>query len=234
MATHWRRIRERARRRGQELFAGPLCRLDGHQWSGERLRLSLSLTDYRQLQGTSGSVWPGGLPMAARADGLGVNATLVTANGKLVLVRRSRSVFDSPGMLDTGGGHIDPTLHLRVRGRPDPFVAIEAEVCDEFGLEPEELRDTRLLGLARHRPGGKPELLFLIELDLPFASLPPRLAGAAEGSETEALEAHSWESAAMLLAQRGHELSASGQASLYFAIKSREHTGTQDRAPSAR
>ncbi|MAE71985.1 MAG: hypothetical protein CME06_16150 [Gemmatimonadetes bacterium] len=229
VARLWKSALAKASHHGQSLFAGPLCRLDDHQIAGDRLFLSLSMTDYRDLQGTSGSAWPGGLPRAARADGIGVNSAIVTADRQLVLVRRSESVYESPGTIDTGGGHIDPMSH-RSGGRPDPFAAIESEIRDEFGLVQSELEETRLLGLARHRPGGKPELLFLAEISLPFSVLPGRLGSAIEGSETAELMAVPLVDAEAALIAHEHELSPSGQASIYFALREWERTGTLDRA----
>lgn len=212
--SHWREACAGAQE--SALFDGPLCRLDAFACVGERLQLSLSPTNYRLLQGTSGKVWADGMPAAARADGIGVNSLLTTADRRALLVRRSTRVFDCPGMLDTGGGHLDPRLH-RCRGRPDPFVAIEAEARDEFGLRPSELHDTRLLGIARHRPGGKPELLFLLRTSLPFEALPQRLKQAPEGDETAGLESVPLDQISEVLRTRREELSPAGQAALYFA-----------------
>lgn len=161
-------------------------------------------------------MWSGGLPAAGRADGLGVNALVVTADTKAVLVRRSENVFDRPGMLDTGGGHLDPTIHRR-EGRPDPFAAIAAEVQDEFGLRSDELLLITLLGGVRHLPGFKPELLFGIHVGITFATLARRWRDAPEAAEAASLESIPVSRLGRILLERRSCLTPSGQASLYCA-----------------
>ncbi len=124
-------------------------------------------------------------------------------------------------MLDTGGGHIDPDLHQTL-SVPDPFRAISAEICAEFGIEPDELIDLRLLGLARHRPGDKPELLFRTRSSLPSSALPGRLAAAVEAFETASFEAIPGKDARSTLESRSSELTSSGQAALWFYAAARD------------
>ena len=204
-----------ARHRGAELFCGSLCRLDRYEVHGTELAVSLSRTDYRQMLGTSGDA-----PSAvsnARADGIGVSAVVVTRDANIVVARRSDLVIDCPGMLDTGGGHVDPDIHL-TDGLPDPFIAIRREVEDEFGVAPDEIRSVLMLGLARHLPGEKPELVFQTEVDLDFETLDARRRSAPEAYEMVAIQPirASSEALGRFISKHRGELTSAGLASLDY------------------
>lgn len=53
VATIWAAAERSAARSGQQLYSGPLCRLDAYRTCGNTLSLSLSRTDYRSMLGTS-------------------------------------------------------------------------------------------------------------------------------------------------------------------------------------
>ena len=57
IAEQWDRSVREATAQGKILFAGPQCRLVRHECFGDRLRLSLGPTDYRDFLGTN-MQWP--------------------------------------------------------------------------------------------------------------------------------------------------------------------------------
>lgn len=90
---------------------------------GPQLLLRLGLTSYRDFLGTnwaSSAAWlrqqgvtDWGDKQAYLADPLGVGAALVTADGFLVLLRRSQQVAEAPGLVDVPGGHPEPQVRCQ-------------------------------------------------------------------------------------------------------------------------
>ncbi|MBC7185510.1 MAG: NUDIX hydrolase [Calditrichaeota bacterium] len=157
---HWQQLRSEARP-GAVLFDGPLCFLRHFSWEGSRLRLSLGRTSYLYALFANAFCqeivlrWgTEHLPMV-----LGVSAVVVTGDGALLLMRRSHTVGEFPGLLDVFGGHIDPEVDV-LAGVPHPFIAMRNELCEELDLRPADLTSLRCIGLIRSRCNQKPELVF--------------------------------------------------------------------------
>lgn len=70
--------------------------------------------------------------------GMGVNAVIVTADEKIVMMESSQLV-DFPGMIDVPGGSYSSGT---------PFEMVRKEICEEVGIRPEELIDTQFLGIS--------------------------------------------------------------------------------------
>ena len=106
------------------------------------------------------------------ADLVGVSTVAFTTDDKLVTVRQS-SLNAVSGLLlaPSGSGSLEPrdlrtpdggarrSLHTAVRA------GMERELCEESGLEPEDVRETKLVGFARWMErGAKPEFFGVTEL----------------------------------------------------------------------
>uniref|UniRef100_A0A672SM76 Nudix (nucleoside diphosphate linked moiety X)-type motif 22 n=1 Tax=Sinocyclocheilus grahami TaxID=75366 RepID=A0A672SM76_SINGR len=86
----------------------------------EQLTLQLGLTCYKDYLGTNWSREAGKLqshgqnecadPQAFLAQPLGVGAVVATADGDVVLLRRSQKVAEAAGLLDIPGGHPEPKV----------------------------------------------------------------------------------------------------------------------------
>ncbi|XP_016098940.1 uncharacterized protein, partial [Sinocyclocheilus grahami] len=86
----------------------------------EQLTLQLGLTCYKDYLGTNWSREAGKLqshgqnecadPQAFLAQPLGVGAVVATADGDVVLLRRSQKVAEAAGLLDIPGGHPEPKI----------------------------------------------------------------------------------------------------------------------------
>uniref|UniRef100_A0A8C4X1M8 Nudix hydrolase 22 n=1 Tax=Eptatretus burgeri TaxID=7764 RepID=A0A8C4X1M8_EPTBU len=109
------------------IFDAPKFRLSGARLdSAGLLRIRLGLTGYRDYLGTN--LAPGHKPAHLRtwglttcddphaylADPLGVGAVLCARDDRLVLLRRSHSVAEAPGLLDVPGGHPEPLVNLPI------------------------------------------------------------------------------------------------------------------------
>lgn len=98
---------------------GPAENTDEHE-NGLLLTLRLGLTCYKDYLGTNWSCrvpelrqlgeTDFGDPLALLAQPLGVGGVLCTANGQVVLIRRSQKVAEAGGLLDMPGGHPEPKV----------------------------------------------------------------------------------------------------------------------------
>jgi hypothetical protein len=191
IAAEWARREAEAAATGRLLFAGPLCRLAAAAVDGETLRLTLGPTDYREFLGTNVA---GLATIQARhaadwraylADPLAVCATLASADGWLLVMRRSERVAEYPGFYHVIGGHPTPA-HDDGVGGVSPFLALQEEIVEETGLTPGEIADLACLGLIRNRATAKPELVFEARLALGRAEVEARLASLRERPEASA------------------------------------------------
>jgi hypothetical protein len=106
------------------------------------------------------------------ADLVGVSTVAFTTDGKLVTVRQSPLNAVSGLLLaPSGSGSLEPrdlrthdggsrrSLHTAVRA------GMERELCEESGLRPQDVRETKLTGFARWMErGAKPEFFGVTEL----------------------------------------------------------------------
>ncbi|XP_016041715.1 uridine diphosphate glucose pyrophosphatase NUDT22 [Erinaceus europaeus] len=155
---------------------------------GPQLLLRLGLTSYRDFLGTnwaSSAAWlrqqgvtDWGDKQAYLADPLGVGAALVTADGFLVLLRRSQQVAEAPGLVDVPGGHPEPQvlcpgdspLHKDLPGElvvHELFSSVLQEICDEVNLPLLTLSQPLLLGIAcNETSAGRASAEFYVQCSL--------------------------------------------------------------------
>ncbi|MEV6826083.1 hypothetical protein [Amycolatopsis sp. NPDC051102] len=116
------------------------------------------------------------------ADLVGVSTVAFTTDGKLVTVRQS-PLNSVSGLLlaPSGSGSLEPRdlrtpdggprrlLHTAVRA------GMERELCEESGLEPADVRETKVVGFARWMErGAKPEFFGLTRLAVDSAEVTRR------------------------------------------------------------
>lgn len=166
-----------------------------HSHSEPLLTLSLGLTCYKDYLGTNWSCKVAELrqrgeaefgdPLALLAQPLGVGAVLCTADGKVVLIRRSQKVAEAGGLLDIPGGHPEPKVVCERLGeavneeqisvvmmqqRPDAvvselFSSVCAEIRDEVNIHLSSLGKPVLMGVAlNHTSAGRPSAEFFVRL----------------------------------------------------------------------
>lgn len=165
------------------------------QETGPRLTLRLGLTCYRDYLGTNWSCRVEELrqqgevkfgdPLALLAQPLGVGAVLCTADGQIVLIRRSQRVAEAGGLLDIPGGHPEPKVVCEHLGHvvseeqigvdmmeqravvSELFSSVCAEIRDEINVPLSSLREPVLMGVAlNHTSAGRPSAEFYVSCSL--------------------------------------------------------------------
>lgn len=162
--SHWRAQRRRAKQQGVSLFSGRLARVHHHTLDADgHLRLSLGPTTYREYVGTRAPHYFQSRLRDALANPLAVCATIVTADGALVIQRR-QGVDVASGQYDVVGGFVE-------RGTDDnPFAAVARELREETGL-PAPAQSFLCLGLIYDRLHPHYELCFVLRTDHTFTEL---------------------------------------------------------------
>lgn len=173
---------------------GPAENTDEHE-NGLLLTLRLGLTCYKDYLGTNWSCrvpelrqlgeTEFGDPLALLAQPLGVGGVLCTADGQVVLIRRSQKVAEAGGLLDMPGGHPEPKavcerLGQTVReeqisvGMMKPravvselFSSVCAEIRDEVNIPLSSLGQPVLMGVAlNHTSAGRASAEFYVSCSL--------------------------------------------------------------------
>lgn len=165
-----RRLRE-AEERGGVLFDGPLARLDGWDLRGNYLHISLRRTSYKVFVGTN--LRDPGLPANKRADPVGNSVLIVTSDNKIILGRRSETVYGHPGWIHCLGGHIEPERDA-VGMKIDTFASMAAEIVEELDIEREDISEIICLGLIINKESKQPEQIFYVGTGKSSEELKPR------------------------------------------------------------
>ena len=167
----WQQQTALAVRTNRRLFNGSLCRLHDCAASGKSLHLTLGPVDFKTFLATN-------LTHAhlryqygpeILGDALGVSASLMTADGFLLLGRRSQQVFYHAGRIHPIGGVVEPSKEPGTP--PCPFRSMIGELTEETGLEPSRVRETVCLGMVRDKHIVQPELIFDVAVDADVAEL---------------------------------------------------------------
>jgi len=159
-----------ARKADQMLFDGPLCRLVSYRADDGRFDMTLGPVSYKEFVGTNQTqayvrylYGPEVL-----ADPLGVSAAIMSADGFLLLGRRSTHVAQYPERIHPVGGTVEPADDGAV---PDPFGSLLNELVEETGVGLDDVEDVTLLGLVRDKNTVQPELVFDIKASVDAASI---------------------------------------------------------------
>ena len=147
-----------ARRLGDKLFDGPLCRLEKWSASPDRLELTLSRTSYRPFLGTNlfNAHLADTYGRDVLANPVGLSTAIETSDGYLLLGRRSDAVAYHPGRVHPFAGSLEPGDPL------DVFAEIRRELGEELHLTPQDIGDIRCVGLGEDRSLRQPELFFAV------------------------------------------------------------------------
>ena len=158
-----------ARKTGQTLFDGPLCRLISYRADDGRFDMTLGPVSYKEFVGTNQTqayvrylYGPEVL-----ADPLGVSGAVVSADGFLLLGRRSTHVAQYPERIHPVGGTVEPSDD----GAPDPIASLLREFVEETGIGLDDVEDVTLLGLIRDKNTVQPELVFDIKVGVDAATI---------------------------------------------------------------
>ncbi len=142
------------------LFNGNLCRLNNWHIENAALTFDLGNTTYKELLYSNkyhrDLVKQFGEACLSKA--LGISLILTTNDNRLILIKRSENVGESPGKFDVIGGHVTPDEHL-VNDIPDLFLAMADELKEEVNLSIKQ-EQMAIIGLLETRFNQKPELIF--------------------------------------------------------------------------
>ena len=159
-----------AKKGGRTIFDGPLCRLISYTVDAGRFDMTLGPVSYKEFVGTNQTQayvrylhGP-----EALADPLGVSASIVTADGFLLLGLRSTHVAQYPERLHPIGGTVEPRDET---GLIDPFQSMLDEFAEETGAALDNVSDITLLGLVRDKNTVQPELIFDLKVDVDAAAI---------------------------------------------------------------
>ena len=178
------------------LFDASKFRLAGASTAGGTATLHVGLTSYRDYVGTNrADHWRDllGRPEAAHlSNALGCETALVTADGQLVLTRRSAQVATHGGLYNGPSGHAEPGRCSPSAAEIDAAAArrellhdsILAEVEDEVGVPRATMSTPRLIGVMADAH-LKPDLLFLSTTTLVADDVRPRHKEAVEAWESD-------------------------------------------------
>ena len=137
------------------LFDGPMCRLEAFR-AGDGLELDLSRTSYKIFWGTNlnhNEIWrEHGADVMA--NGIGMSCAVQSAEGWLVLGKRSMKVAYYPGRVHPFAGTLEPAEPMDVMGE------MRRELREELGLEASELGKMTCVGIIEDASILQPELVF--------------------------------------------------------------------------
>ncbi|NOS99213.1 MAG: hypothetical protein HOP29_01135 [Phycisphaerales bacterium] len=177
----WKRETGRAEASGRRLYDAPVGRLRDATVTNGRMHLSLEDTTYREFVGTNlynaatVSQFSGGM----LADALGTSAVAITADGRIVMGRRSERVSFHQGHLHTFGGLLEERDRLS-DGRYDVYAGIRREIREELGIGAGAISDLVCVGLVRDASIQQPELLFDASLAVTSVELKRRFEAAGD------------------------------------------------------
>ena len=163
VASEWRKYGLSQRRIGghSHLTSAQLFRFESVSLAARTVRLCLSQTDFREVYGTNirHPELETSLGHRFMGNALGVCTTVITADGKYVIFRRSKRVLELPGFYHLCAGHLE--RHKGTIGRgPRIETAVRSELREELGVTDDEIRHVRPIGMSQSLLSFKHEMLY--------------------------------------------------------------------------
>ncbi len=144
-------------RKGIHLFDGPMCRLERWNATPDRLDLSLSPTSYKPFLGTNlhNTHLADQFGADVLANPVGLSTIIQSADGWLLLGRRSSAVAYYPDRVHPFAGALEPAATV------DVVSEVRRELREELSMRENQITNIRCIGLAEDRSLRQPELIFL-------------------------------------------------------------------------
>jgi hypothetical protein len=163
------KIIENISKSGKKVEIKPLYKFFSLIEKEDSIILNLGYTDFGEylLTDVTHPEWCDKYGPSIMSNPLSISAITVTSDNFILLGRRSDSVIDQPGMIQTlPGGFIHP---------PESITdATIHELFEELAVDSNEIIKIIVIGLARMRKSGKPELLLKINLNLSLSEISSR------------------------------------------------------------
>jgi len=153
------------------LFDGPMARLESWKTSGGRIDLAFSETSYKPFFGTNlcHPELADRFGRSVLANAAGVSPALLTADEFLLLGVRNSRVAYYPNRIHPFAGTMEP------RDGADVFAAVRRELAEELSLDPSDIRDISLSGVAEDHNLRQDELIFRVRSHRTRAEIESRL-----------------------------------------------------------
>jgi len=144
---NWLKRRHEVEQRGGRLVDRPKVILLDTQIKADKLYIKLGRGRYKDFVGTyETELHDTNLELVPR--NFSISALLETADGYIVLLKRSKRVFQYPSWISTFGGSVEPE-DVDDKGNIDPFKTVTREVSEEAGISPESIHDIQCLGFTK-------------------------------------------------------------------------------------
>merc|ERR1712131_30969 len=168
------------------LYSQSKFRLHSLNSTDSKIGLNIGLSSYKDFNGTNQNdeVFKITDDRSFISDIIGVNGVLRTSDGYIIITKRAEWVGEHPGMLDTPGGHpepsaVDPMYDLKVNSQEvfknvgdmdkkkvikELFKSQQEEMELEFNIESKDLSYPVLYSIGRIRSGnGRPVFYYFIQ-----------------------------------------------------------------------
>jgi 8-oxo-dGTP pyrophosphatase MutT (NUDIX family) len=176
VARVWQEQMEACRQAGRLLFNGSMVRYLRHEVRDGVFSIDAGPTDFANFLATNLLNWQRGeeLGWDVFSNALGCSTLPVTADGRLLLGRRSDRVIFHAGYVHVIGGGLEGQ-DKRDDGMVDGFAAARRELLEELMLKPAEVGEMVCLGMIEDLTIRQPELVFEAALRLTWAEVAARL-----------------------------------------------------------
>lgn len=181
---NWQREVDSAKTKGVDSTNKTQFTLEGFTLKEGRLTLNTLNTDWKTFRFTRNEDVRKKFEPAFMADILGTNVVIITADKKLIFVRRSPKGY-KPGAASTVGGYPDTETDLDANGNWDPFKTITRELEEETSIKPDELIDITLSGIIYNKDQKNANLAFTAKTSLSEEDLRKGLATGARKTDKE-------------------------------------------------
>src|SRR3990167_7125296 len=161
---NWQKRRHEVEARGGQLVDRPKINLIEVQVKDDKLHIKLGRGKYKDFVGTYETELQDTNPELVPRN-FSISALLATADNHLVLLRRSRTVFQYPTWVSTFGGSVEPE-DVDENGNVDPFKTVTREVSEESGISQETINDIQCLGFTKDMKTKVEDMMFLAKTRL--------------------------------------------------------------------
>ncbi|CAL1539718.1 unnamed protein product [Lymnaea stagnalis] len=157
----------------------------------DKINMYLGVTDYKEFIGSNWApnakeIQGKGIELhnnsqAFLSDALGVGASVLTTDNRLILLKRSDHCGEAPGLWDVPGGHAEPMKIVGDKNLEEidvssmdssavlheVFDSIIREIVDEVNIPLDQLGEAFYMGTHRNKQSaGRPSLAFVVKCSL--------------------------------------------------------------------
>lgn len=162
----WNKQVVECKKRGIKIWNGRVKRLNSFEFDGQKLKLNLGETTFKELIGThadSNNVCEK-FGQEYSAKGMHVGGLVITKDNYFVFgERRRQKTSDAGGKISIFGGLLDEDWPIKQA--KDLFKAFEGELKEELGIKQEQIQKTKFLAFIRTIK-GKYAIYFLTNLSV--------------------------------------------------------------------